>query len=149
MHAFNVGDSGFLVIRAGKVVYRSPAQQHRFNVPFQLRKSDRNNSPAAQVFAVPIQSRDIVVLATDGLFDSLFLHEIEDTVKECLENKKENSIEVMAKALATAAREESLKSKSITPFSHATAILLTKAANTMMLLSSFPKSISAVREYLV
>lgn len=145
-----MGDSGFLVIRAGKVVYRSPAQQHRFNVPFQLRKSDRNNSPvAAQVFAVPIQSREIVVLATDGLFDTLFLDEIEDIVKECLENKKENSIEVMAKTLATAAREESLKSKSITPFSHATAILLTKAANTMMLLSSFPKSISAVREYLV
>ncbi|EYU21813.1 hypothetical protein MIMGU_mgv1a024356mg, partial [Erythranthe guttata] len=31
--AANIGDSGFLVMREGKVFYRSPVQQHRFNYP--------------------------------------------------------------------------------------------------------------------
>ena len=34
--AANVGDSGFRVVRAGKVVFASPALQHYFNCPYQL-----------------------------------------------------------------------------------------------------------------
>lgn len=126
IHAVNMGDSGFLVIRSGKIVYQSPAQQHKFNVPYQLRKSslDKNNTPLrAQVFAVPVQTGDIVVLATDGLFDNLFSYEIEDIINKCRENEKEKVEEVMAKALATAAREESLFrwGSNSTPFSVAAA----------------------------
>lgn len=36
LHAANLGDSGFMVIRGDQVVYKSPAQQHSFNFPFQL-----------------------------------------------------------------------------------------------------------------
>jgi hypothetical protein len=36
LQAANLGDSGFLVIRDSKVVFRSPPQQHDFNFPFQL-----------------------------------------------------------------------------------------------------------------
>jgi protein phosphatase PTC7 len=36
LHASNVGDSGFLVVRAGKVAFQCPQQQHRFNFPYQL-----------------------------------------------------------------------------------------------------------------
>ena len=32
----NVGDSGFLVVRSGKVLFRSQSQQHDFNFPYQL-----------------------------------------------------------------------------------------------------------------
>ena len=32
----NIGDSGFVVVRAGKVVHKSEEQQHYFNTPFQL-----------------------------------------------------------------------------------------------------------------
>lgn len=32
----NLGDSGALVLRAGKVVFHSPQQQHGFNFPFQV-----------------------------------------------------------------------------------------------------------------
>lgn len=36
LYSANLGDSGFLVVREGKVVHRSEEQQHYFNTPFQL-----------------------------------------------------------------------------------------------------------------
>jgi len=36
IYTANLGDSGFRVVRAGKVVHRSQEQQHYFNTPFQL-----------------------------------------------------------------------------------------------------------------
>lgn len=35
----NIGDSGFVVIRDGKIEYKSREQQRGFNHPFQLGKS--------------------------------------------------------------------------------------------------------------
>jgi protein phosphatase PTC7 len=36
LHAANLGDSGFMVVRDGKLVFESPAQQHSFNFPYQI-----------------------------------------------------------------------------------------------------------------
>jgi len=36
LFAANLGDSGFVVVRAGVVVHRSNEQQHYFNTPYQL-----------------------------------------------------------------------------------------------------------------
>ena len=36
LYSANLGDSGFLVIRDGRVVHKSHEQQHYFNAPFQL-----------------------------------------------------------------------------------------------------------------
>lgn len=36
LHAANLGDSGFVVIRKNAIVHRSQEQQHYFNSPFQL-----------------------------------------------------------------------------------------------------------------
>lgn len=36
LHATNLGDSGFAVIRGNAVLYRSPQQQKGFNFPYQL-----------------------------------------------------------------------------------------------------------------
>ncbi len=41
LHAANVGDSGFMVIRGSEVVFKSPPQQHSFNFPFQLGPRDK------------------------------------------------------------------------------------------------------------
>ncbi|KAJ4849953.1 hypothetical protein Tsubulata_004844 [Turnera subulata] len=37
----NVGDSGFLVFRNKRLLFRSPTQQHRFNCPYQLKNAGR------------------------------------------------------------------------------------------------------------
>lgn len=36
LHAANVGDSGFMVVRENEIVFKSPPQQHSFNFPYQL-----------------------------------------------------------------------------------------------------------------
>lgn len=70
--AVNLGDSGFAIIRAGSVEYRSPVQQHEFNCPFQLGRDIRSDLPvlAAQI-KVEVRPGDVVVMGTDGLFDNV------------------------------------------------------------------------------
>lgn len=36
LHAINLGDSGFTVVRDGTTVFQSPVQQHGFNFTYQL-----------------------------------------------------------------------------------------------------------------
>lgn len=36
LHAVNLGDSGYMVVRDGRILARSQEQQHYFNTPFQL-----------------------------------------------------------------------------------------------------------------
>jgi protein phosphatase PTC7 len=58
LQAANLGDSGFLVVRDNKVVFRSPPQQHDFNFPFQLgppgSQSDRPEDAEVHLPALPL-----------------------------------------------------------------------------------------------
>lgn len=48
LHAANLGDSGFWVLRGRTVVHRSPQQQHAFNWPFQLGSpGSRSDTPSS------------------------------------------------------------------------------------------------------
>ncbi|KAL8041357.1 hypothetical protein ABFX02_10G160000 [Erythranthe guttata] len=112
--AANVGDSGFMLIRAGKTFYRSPVQQYRFNFPYQLQKSSRaNGAEQAAELAVEVEGGDIVVAGTDGLFENLFVDEIETIVNDyCSGNSKLSLSEI----LATAALGKSLDKTTVSPF---------------------------------
>lgn len=44
-----MGDSGFVVVRKGKVLFRSPPQQHEFNFPYQLGQEGSDTPRDAQV----------------------------------------------------------------------------------------------------
>ncbi|KAF8380016.1 hypothetical protein HHK36_027485 [Tetracentron sinense] len=90
LYAVNVGDSGFVVVREGKVIYRSPVQQRSFNCPYQLGNSKKCDRPSkAKVFKVVVEAGDVIVAGSDGLFDNMFKHEIGETVlqgtKSCME----------------------------------------------------------------
>lgn len=77
IHAINLGDSGFIVIRDGSTVFRSPVQQYGFNFPYQLASGTGGDLPSSgQVFTFPVASGDVVVAGTDGLFDNLYDNEI-------------------------------------------------------------------------
>ncbi|KAI5622603.1 protein phosphatase PTC7-like [Silurus asotus] len=79
IHTCNLGDSGFLVVRGGEVVHRSDEQQHYFNTPFQLaiappgaEGSVLSDSPEmADRSSFDVQLGDIILTATDGLFDNM------------------------------------------------------------------------------
>lgn len=85
----NLGDSGYLVIRAAAgedpahdasdavfVVARSVSQQHRFNAPFQLMltpEGDVNDCcQMAAIDRMELRNGDLVIVASDGLWDNLF-----------------------------------------------------------------------------
>ena len=87
MEAANLGDSAFLILGPGKVAYRSSIQTHAFNTPYQLSKvpakvmaqhrifgggqhfSEAPNQ--ADVTRHKVRHGDIVVFATDGVWDNL------------------------------------------------------------------------------
>lgn len=72
----NLGDSGFLVIRHGKLVFRSKEQQHSFNFPYQLGTGSSDRPEHASCVALNVQPGDLIVMGSDGLFDNLFDEEI-------------------------------------------------------------------------
>ncbi|XP_019158815.1 PREDICTED: probable protein phosphatase 2C 55 [Ipomoea nil] len=81
VEAVNVGDSGFVVVRGGAVVYRSPVQQREFNFPYQLGTTCDNPS-VAQSLTVGVRLGDVIVMGTDGLFDNVYEKELERLVDE-------------------------------------------------------------------
>ncbi|CAA6667431.1 unnamed protein product [Spirodela intermedia] len=106
INAINLGDSGFMLVRDGSVVFQSPPQQHDFNFPYQLESGNLSDPPSsAQVFTVPVAAGDAIVAGTDGLFDNLFGKEV---------------TAVVARAeIAALARRRALDRNGQTPFSTA------------------------------
>ncbi|CAN6245215.1 unnamed protein product [Urochloa humidicola] len=80
-----VGDSGFAVLRGGRIVHRSRPQQHRFNCPYQLSATGGDSVADADVGGLPVESGDVVVVGTDGLWDNVFDTELERIVREVTE----------------------------------------------------------------
>ena len=53
IHAINLGDSGFMVVREGCTIFRSPVQQHDFNFTYQLESGSNGDLPSSgQVCAI-------------------------------------------------------------------------------------------------
>ncbi|CEL92674.1 unnamed protein product [Vitrella brassicaformis CCMP3155] len=84
----NVGDSGIIVFRRGpdgllSFVLRTEEQQHYFNCPFQLTKmpnepndGEGDTPKDADLYSLPVQEGDLIIVGSDGFFDNLFDHEI-------------------------------------------------------------------------
>eukprot|EP00128_Syssomonas_multiformis_P009263 Colp12_sorted_trinity150504_noHs@13380 len=80
----NLGDSGLMVVRKGKVIHKTKEQQIYFNAPFQLAVMPDHlkagailNTPAdADVSSIELKEDDLIVAATDGLLDNMFDDEI-------------------------------------------------------------------------
>uniref|UniRef100_A0A0D9VIN4 Protein phosphatase n=1 Tax=Leersia perrieri TaxID=77586 RepID=A0A0D9VIN4_9ORYZ len=66
-----IGDSGFAVLRDGKIVHRSVPQTRYFNAPFYLSCRGGKSITAAKVGETPVRHGDVVVAGTDGLFDNV------------------------------------------------------------------------------
>ncbi|XP_035227400.1 protein phosphatase PTC7 homolog [Stegodyphus dumicola] len=106
LYTANIGDSGFLVMRNGEVVHRSEEQQHTFNTPFQLCLPPANitgvhsDSPeSADTSSVPIEEGDLILLATDGLFDNL----PESVIVQQLANLRDPNLDNMQNMVNTLA----------------------------------------------
>jgi protein phosphatase PTC7 len=55
MFASNLGDSGFLILRNGQIIFHTPQQQHKFNFPYQVHRSVcSHSSPVATCTMVQV-----------------------------------------------------------------------------------------------
>ncbi|KAF4356208.1 hypothetical protein G4B88_002820 [Cannabis sativa] len=81
LHAVNVGDSGFMVFRNNRCIYRSATQQKTFNTPYQLGNTCDTPTVAVEV-KVEVEVGDIIILGTDGVWDNIFVWEMEQVLKE-------------------------------------------------------------------
>jgi len=111
----NLGDSKLLVIREGECVYSSKVGLHGFNTPYQLEVPYRwvNNVVAdAQVDHVQCKAQDIIVVASDGLYDNMF----DDEIASFCETQKHQSPLELAQSLKQQALAVSADEEKVTPF---------------------------------
>ncbi|CAI9116701.1 OLC1v1017926C5 [Oldenlandia corymbosa var. corymbosa] len=118
LHAVNLGDSGFMVVRDGCTVFRSPVQQHDFNFTYQLESGNAGDLPSSgQVFTIPVAPGDVIVAGTDGLFDNLYNNDITAVVVHAV--RAGFGPQVTAQKIAALARQRAQDKNRQTPFSAA------------------------------
>lgn len=118
IHAINLGDSGFMVVREGCTIFRSPVQQHDFNFTYQLESGTNGDLPSSgQVFTVPVAPGDAIIAGTDGLFDNLYNNEITAVVVHAM--RAGLGPQVTAQKIAALARQRAQDKDRQTPFSTA------------------------------
>lgn len=123
VYTANIGDSGFLVVRSGKIVHRSSEQTHYFNTPFQLscvppaqREHVLSDSPeSADTTEFVVRNGDLIVVATDGLFDNMPDKDIVAELSKIKEVTSE-SIQWAANSIAMQARRHAFDSQYMSPF---------------------------------
>ncbi|KAJ5068573.1 protein phosphatase ptc7 [Anaeramoeba ignava] len=86
--AANLGDSGFKVIRNKKIILSSIEQTHGFNFPFQIGKNSSDKPSDADLYEIEVEKDDIIIMATDGIFDNIFEREI---LEKIIEYQKESN----------------------------------------------------------
>jgi len=129
LYTANLGDSGFMVVRDGKVVHRSEEQQHYFNTPYQLSVapatmegmvlSDKPEMAARS--CIKVQEGDIILLGTDGLFDNMKDEQILRHLARLVDHSVE-AIQRVADSIAKEAHKLGFTANYVSPFStHAAA----------------------------
>jgi len=110
LQTLNIGDSGFLIVRDKKLIFRFREQLHSFNYPFQIGTASANVPSDANSVNIEIKENDIVVVGSDGLFDNLFDGEILDII--LTQTEEENVAEILAKTAYMKSQSQTLE----TPF---------------------------------
>jgi len=111
--AVNLGDSGFRIIRDGAIVLASKEQQHVFNMPFQLGYESSDTPAHATHYKFSLKDGDIVVLASDGVFDNLY----DSSISHIASKYSQRQAQEIAKYIAEEAQEISENEGALSPFS--------------------------------
>ncbi|KAG7545221.1 PPM-type phosphatase domain [Arabidopsis suecica] len=116
LHIANIGDSGFMVIREGTVLQNSSPMFHHFCFPLHITQGC-DVLKLAEVYHVNLEEGDVVIAATDGLFDNLYEKEIVSIVCRSLEQSLEP--QKIAELVAAKAQEVGQSETERTPFADA------------------------------
>lgn len=116
LQASNIGDSGFLVIRNGEVFKKSKPMIYGFNFPLQIEKGD-DPLKLVQNYTIDLKEGDVIVTATDGLFDNVYEHEVAAIISKSLHADLKPA--EIAEHLAVKAQEVGRSGAGKSPFSDA------------------------------
>lgn len=118
LYAVNVGDSGFVQIRDGKIIYTSPIQEHYFNCPYQLSyyNNQNNGLSSAENIKRVIEPGDIIVAGTDGFFDNVNEEEIENLIRISMQYGRATPPNVLAGMMAVLALHNAKDTGARTPY---------------------------------
>ncbi|KAF3794226.1 putative protein phosphatase 2C 71 [Nymphaea thermarum] len=116
LHIANLGDSGFIIIRNGSVFKKSTPMVYGFNFPVQIQRGD-DPSGIVEEYEIVLDQGDVIVMATDGLFDNLYDEEIATIVSNSL--KANLGAKDIADVLAEKAQEIGRSSAVRSPFADA------------------------------
>lgn len=81
----NLGDSGYMIMRDRRVIYKSATQSHRYNAPYQIGCTPpelldhdlyRDNPDDSVRTNHRVRPGDLLIISSDGLFDNLYEDEI-------------------------------------------------------------------------
>ncbi|XP_045476587.1 protein phosphatase PTC7 homolog [Harmonia axyridis] len=124
LYTANIGDSGYMVVRGGRVIHRSEEQQHYFNTPFQLSLpppgyqadvlSDQPDSAITENF--PVEDGDVILVATDGVFDNLPQNLLINELTKVQGERCASRLQTVANSIAWMARNLSFDETFISPF---------------------------------
>ncbi|XP_034200746.1 probable protein phosphatase 2C 62 isoform X1 [Prunus dulcis] len=117
LHVANIGNSGFIVIRNGAVFKRSSRMVHEFNFPIQIERGDDPSKLIEMRYRIDLDDGDVIVTATDGLFDNLYEQEIISIVSKSMQTTLK--LEDITKFLATSAQEVGQSTSRRSPFADA------------------------------
>jgi len=123
LYSANLGDSGYLLYRNGKILHKSQEQTHYFNAPFQLTllpeefDSDvdgfiRDSPEKSDMQQIELEPGDVILLATDGVFDNI----PEKLIVETLSGIDQSNIQSVCNSIALIARQLSRDPNSKSPF---------------------------------
>lgn len=71
LNVCNLGDCMGIVVRDGRQIFSTQTQQHAFNMPYQVGFQQRADLLHAKESSVTVENYDIIVMASDGLWDNL------------------------------------------------------------------------------
>ena len=110
----NLGDSATALYREGEMVFETQQQEYMFNYPYSLSsEKDAKPADADRKLLTKLKSGDILIMATDGLWDNLYHKEIIKFLDDDL------NPEDIAANLAVSAFHASNDGKRWAPFSQA------------------------------
>ncbi|GMH23718.1 hypothetical protein Nepgr_025561 [Nepenthes gracilis] len=113
LHVANIGDTGYCIIRNGFAYQKSSPLFHEFNFPLQIARGD-DPLEVLQEYHIDVEVGDVIVSATDGLFDNLYEQEIASIVSKSLASSmKPKEIAIL---LATRAQEVGRSESARSPF---------------------------------
>lgn len=119
----NVGDSGLVVIRDRQIVFRTISRSHGFNYPYQLAYKDADRVEDGLQFEFDMRAGDIIIAATDGLWDNVSYRKILcfllDNVPTCKKKRDLHTAQRVSLQLALYAKSKAKKTKGNTPFARA------------------------------